>query len=185
MTIATFDQWIASTKQVIPWSRVAARVTVAARWFSLHDLAGNPGAGVLAVGNTANGLVPTDATAGLPPITFSTGSGYLSNVDFGCSVAGRLAIYDRLYHVGAYNFNDSVSLASQPSIAARLPGSNYAGTELWYEQVTAATGAPSVAVTYTNQAGVTGHTTGTVATGAVLTVGSLIQLPLQSGDNGL
>jgi len=185
MTIATFDQWIASSKQIIPWSKTTARTTVANRWFSLHDVAGNPGAGTLAVGNTAAGVVPTDATAGFPSITFTTGVGYLSGVDFGNTVACRLSIYDRLYHAGAYNFNDAVTLASQPSISARLPNTSYSGLELWVECVTTFTGTPSVAITYTNQAGTTGKTTGAVSMGAALTVGSLIQVPLASGDTGL
>lgn len=186
MTIATFDQWIASAKQLIPYSKITARTTVANRWFTLHDLDGNPGkTSALAVGNTANGAVPTDATAGFPTITFSTGTGYLSSVDFGSTVSCRLAIYDRLFHAGAYNFNDAITLAAQPSFASRVPSANYAGLELWVECVTAFTGTPSIAVTYTDQAGNAGHTTGTVSMGAALTVGSMIQLPLAAGDTGL
>jgi hypothetical protein len=185
MTIATFDQWIASAKQLIPYSKTAARTTVANRWFSMHDVAGNPGAATLAVGNTAAGVVPTDATTGYPTVTFSSGVGYLSNVDFGNTVSSRMTVYDRLFHAGAYNFNDAVTLASQPSYASRIPSANYAGTQIWVECVTAFTGSPSVAVTYTNQSAVAARSTGTVATGAALTVGSLIQLPLQAGDSGV
>lgn len=186
MTISTFDQWVASAKQICPWSRTSARTTVAARWYALHDLAGNPGgAGSLAAGNTANGAVPTDASAGFNPINFATGAGYLSDVDFGSSVASRLMIADRLFAAGAYNFNDAVTLTAQPSYGGRVPSSNYGGLQIWFEAVTTFTGSFSVAVTYTNQAGTAGRTTGTVALGVAPNVGSMIQLPLQSGDTGV
>jgi len=185
MTIATFDQWIASTKQLIPYSKTAARTTVANRWFAIHDLAGNPGAATLSAGNTANGAVPTDATTGFPPINFSSGTGYLSSVMFGNTVACRMTVYDRLFHAGAYNFNDSVTLTAQPSYGGRIPSANYASTQIWVECVTSFTGNQSIAVTYTNQAGTAGHTTGTIALGVAPTVGSMFQLPLQAGDTGV
>lgn len=185
MTIATFDQWIASTKQIIPYSKTVSRTTVANRWFAMHDVGGNPGAATLAAGNTANGAVPTDATTGYPAIAFSTGVGYLSSVMFGSTVAQRLQVYDRLFHSGAHAFNAADTLTSQPSYSARIPNTNYGGTQIWVECVTGFTGTPSVAVTYTNQAGTAGRTTGTVSMGAALTLGSMIQLPLASGDAGV
>lgn len=185
MAIATLDQWIASTKQIIPMTKLVSRTSVAQRWFSMIDIAGNPGAGTLAVGNTANGVVPTDATAGYPTITFSTGIGYLSSIDFTNTVASRLMLVDRLFHSGAHAFNAADTLTSQPSYGGRIPGSNYAGTQIWAEVVTAFTGNFSVAVTYTNQSGTTAHTTGTYATGVTPTVGSMFLLPLQSGDSGV
>jgi hypothetical protein len=185
MSIATFDQWIAGAKQIIPFSKTVARTTIANAWFTILDVAGNPGAGTLAAGNTANGAVPTDATAGFPPINFSTGAGYLSDVDYGSTVACRLAIFDRVFHSGAHNFNATDTLASQPSFGARMPGSSYVGTQIWYECVTAITTNQVVTVTYTNQAGVAGRTTGAQAFGVAPTLGRLIQLPLQAGDSGV
>lgn len=185
MAILTFDEWIASDKQIIPWSRTTVRTTVANRWFAIHDLAGNPGAATLAVGNTANGVVPTDATAGYPPINFSTGIGYLSSVDFGSTVACRLTIYDRVFHAGAYSFNANTTLSSQPSYSGRMPNGSYVGTQLWYEQVTNSTGVPNVTVTYTNQAGTAGQSTGGVSVGATFIAGSMFQIPLAAGDSGV
>lgn len=185
MTISTFDAWIAGAKQVIPYSRTTARTTVANRWFALHDVAGNPGAATLAVGNTANGAVPTDATSGYPPINFSSGVGYLSSVIFGGTAAGRMTVYDRLFHSGAHAFNAADTLTSQPSFGSRVPGANYAGLQIWYEQVTAATGNQAVTVTYTNQAGTAGQSTGSVSWGVAPTVGQMFLLPLQAGDTGV
>lgn len=197
MTIQSLDNYINAAKQQgVAWKKTATRTTIAAAWFSLFDIGGSPGAGTLAIGNTANGVVPTDATAGYPPIdAFGAGNiGSLTKVDFGSSVACRIRLFDRLFAAGAYAFNANVALASQPSYAGRvnlrnfatgLDANDYKGTELWAEQVTAATGNQAVAVTYTNQDGTGSRSTGAVGIGAAPTVGRCWQLPLQSGDAGV
>lgn len=188
MAISTQDGLVAgmAAGQGVLFNK-ASRTTVANAWFSVFDLAGNPGAGTLAGSSTAAGVVPTDATAGCPPINAFGGgaTGYLSAVDFGNTVASRLRLCDMLFKAGAYSFNSNVTLASQPSYSGRVPGADFKGTEIWVETVTAFTGNLSIAVTYTNQDGTTGRTTGTVATGTAPTVGRMIQLPLQAGDSGV
>ena len=188
----TLDQWIGGTKEIKSYSRTTTRTSVANVWFTVHDLAGHPGAATLAVGNTANGLVPVSGPAGAqtngyPLLNFSSNvTGYLTNVDFGSTVACRLSIYDRLFNCGAYTFNAATTLASQPSYAGRVPGgTDFTGLQLWAEAVTAGTLVQNVTVTYTDQSGNTGHTTGAVSAGAALTVGKLWQLPLAAGDSGL
>lgn len=185
MAIASLNDFIASVKQTISLSRFTARTSVANVWFTIHDLAGNPGAATLAVGNTANGLVPTDATAGFPKVSFSTGLGYVACVQYGGSLPGRIMLYDRLFHAGAYTFDANVTLASQPSYSGRVPNSDYSGTQIWVEAVTAGTLVQNVAVTYTDQDANQGATTGTIASSAALTVGKMFQLPLASGDTGV
>lgn len=187
MSITSVDGFVAAPKQRVPIIKTASRTTVATGWFSLLDLAGNPGAGTLAGSSTAAGVVPTDATAGFPPINaFGSGAkGYLAGAEFGCSVACRIAVHDCLFKAGAYAFNAAQALSGQPSFAGRLPNIDYKGLEIWVEQVTAATGNQAVNVTYTNQDGATGRTTGAVGIGAAPTVGRLWQLPLQAGDSGV
>lgn len=191
MSIATVDQYVAAAKQKIALKKTATRVTVALGWFSLFDIAGNPGAGTLAVGNTANGIVPTDALAGYPAINAFGGgnTGYLGRTSFGSTVACRLRIYDRVFSAGAYAFNANTALAAQPSFLSRIPGGTAAAcagqTELWAEMVTAATGNQAVTVTYTNEAGVAARSTGAVGIAAAPTVGRMWQLPLQAGDKGV
>lgn len=187
MAITTLNGVIAATSQEIAWLRTGARTTVAANWFSLFDVAGEPGLGTLAGTSTAAGVVPTDATAGCPPITAFGGgaTGYLSIVDFGSTVACRMRCYDLLWKGGAYAFNASQALTGQPSYSSRIPGGEYTGTELWVEQVTTGTGTQSVAVTYMDQNGNTGATTGTVAAPAVGSVGRMWKLPFASGDSGI
>lgn len=188
MAIASLDQYLAASRQRLTWMKSASRTGVAAMPESVFDVAGNPGAGTLNVGNTANGLVPDDTVSGYPPINDFGGSaiGYISKVEFGSSVACWIDLYDRLFVAGAFAYNAAVTLASQPSFSARVPGgTDFKGLQLWVEAVTAMTGNLSIAVTYTNHAGTAGHTTGTVATGIAPILGRCIQLPLAAGDCGL
>lgn len=188
MAIVSLDNYIAAPKQNALIRKTATRVTVANTWFSVFDLAGDPGAGTLAGTSTAAGVVPTDATAGVPVINAFGGSatGYLTRVEFGSSVACRLRVYDMLFKAGAYAFNAAVTLAAQPSFSSRVPGgTDFKGLEIWTETVTAYTGLQSIAVTYTNENGTAAHTTGTVATGVAPTVGRMTLLPLQAGDAGV
>lgn len=187
MAITSFDGFIAAAKQYVSMAKTVTRTAVGARWFSVFDVAGNPGAGILAGTSTTTGVVPTDATAGCPTIgAFGGGAtGYLAQVDYGCSVACRLKLFDLLWKGGAYVFNASTTGQTPTSFSSRVPsGTDFTNNQLWLEQVTAGTGIQNVAVTYINQDGVAGRTTGTIAT-AVNIVGSLWQLPLQAGDTGV
>lgn len=185
MAITSLDQYIAALKLQLTWIKTAARTTVAAIPFSLFDIAGNPGAGTLAIGNTANGLVHTDAIAGYPVIgAFGGLTGYLSGIDFASTVACRIALYDRLFSAGAYTFNANVTLASQPSFAGRVPNGNYSGLEIWLETVTAFTGSQSIRILYLDQNGASGDT-GVIATGVAPTIGRMFRMPLAAGDNGV
>lgn len=191
MTISSLDGYIGAAKQRVSLQKTASRTAVAAQWFSVFDLAGSPGAGVLAGTSTTTGVVPTDATAGTPTINAFGGgaTGYLSLVDFGSTVACRIAVYDVLWKGGAYAFNAATSGNTPTSFLSRIPGGTAADTagctEIWVEQVTAGTGNQAVNVTYTNQAGTTGKTTGITGVGAALIVGRMFQLPLAAGDTGV
>jgi hypothetical protein len=187
MAITTFDGLIASAKQSVSIVKTASRTAVAAQWFSVFDLAGNPGAGTLAGTSTTAGVVPTDATAGVPLINaFGGGAkGYLMHVDFGSSVACRIKLFDLVWKGGAYAFNANTALTAQPSYSTRVPGgTDYADTQIWLEQVTAGTGTQVVTVTYTNQGGTGSRSTGAVSTAANI-VGRCWQLPLQADDTGV
>lgn len=186
MTITTVDGFVAAPKQYASWMKTTARTTIAAGWFSVFELAGNPGAGVLAGTSTTAGVVPTDATAGCPTIdAFGGGAtGYLAQVDFGSSVACRIKMFDMVFKAGAYAFNANTALSAQPSYASRMPGGSYGDTQIWIEAVTAFTGNPTFTITYTNQAGTTGRTA-TLAAGLAPTLGRMLQIPLQSGDTGV
>lgn len=188
MSITTWDGYIGSSKQPLSLVKTTSRTSVAASWFSVFDLAGNPGAGTLAGTSTTTGVVPTDATAGCPSInSFGGGAtGYLAQVDFGSSVACRLKIFDLLWKGGAYAFNAATSGNTPTSFSSRVPGgTDFTDTQIWYEQVTAGTGIQNVAVTYTNQSGTAGRSTGTVVAPAAMILGRMMQLPVQAGDTGV
>lgn len=191
MAISTSDGLVAAlaTAQDLQIFKSASRTTIANDWFSLFELAGNPGAGVLAGTSTTAGVVPTDATAGVDIINAFGGSniGYVSRANFSNTVACRMRVYDMLFKAGAYSFNAAAgAMSSQPSYSSRVPGgTDYTDTQIWIECVTAFTGSPTITVTYTNQSGTTGRSTGAFATGSALTLGRCIQLPLQAGDTGV
>lgn len=186
MAITTLDGYIAAVKQRLIYNKTASRTSVANIPFSVFDQVGNPGAGTIAVGNTANGLVPTDATAGYPVINaFGGGAGYISRLEFYNSVICDLLLYDTVFSCGAYVFNADVTLATQPSYSGRVPGgTDYTGLELWIEAATAFTGNQTVQINYLDQAGNAGDT-GSIATGVAPILGRMLQLPLAAGDNGI
>lgn len=184
------DSYVTAAKQNIRFVKTTTRTTIATAWFSLFDIAGEPGAGTLAGSSITAGVVPTDATAGYPNIDdFGGLDGRLTRMEFGSSVACRIRVYDRLFLAGAYAFNANQALSAQPSYLGRVPGGNAAAcagqTELWAETVTAATGNQTWNVTYTNEAGTASRTTGAVGIGAAPTLGRCFQLPLQAGDKGV
>jgi hypothetical protein len=149
-------------------------------------LASNNSTGTLAGTSTTTGVVPTSATAGCPTIeSFNGGVGYLTDLEFSNAVLSKLKLFDMLWKGGAYAFNANTSGNTPTSFASRVPdGTDFTGTEIWLEQATAGTGNQNVNVTYINQAGTSGRSTGTVATG-VNSPGQLFRLPLQAGDKGV
>lgn len=190
MPIQTFDQYIAAAKQAVRLVKTASRAAVAVSPFTTLDLAGDPGAGSLAIGNTASGLVPTSGQSGFPVINAFGGgaTGYLWNVEYGNTVASRLLLYDRLFHVGSISATAlaTTNLSAQPSYASRLPNTDYTLASDLYVEVNAAISntATTVTVTYTNQSGTAGRSTGAVSI-QNLTAGRLVLLPLQAGDTGI
>lgn len=190
MAIATLDQYIAAIKQRVNIDKIASVTTVAAIPFSVFDQNGNPGAGTLAGTSTSAGVVPTDATAGCPTISFSSGTGYLSKVEFGSSVASRLSVFDLLFKAGAYAYTaGTTTLSAQPSYLGRCPSGHGDSCEIWIEVSTAFVTGTSwqVQITYTNSAGVTGRTSiiSAAQAAAALTVRKMFQIALQAGDSGV
>ena len=187
MAILTLDQLIAAPKQRVRIVKTATRTSTAGSWTSVFDLAGNPGAGTLVGTSNTTGVVPTKSTAGFPFLNaFGGGAlGYVTGVEFASSVTSRVMLFDMLWKAGPYSFGQTTSGNTPASYASRVPGgTDFTNTELWLEQITTASGVQNVNITYINQAGVTGRTTGTVATGANA-VGRMWQIPLQAGDSGV
>jgi len=178
MAITNLDGYIASAKQMLLQKKTASITAVAQVWYSPFAQAGTPGAGVLAGTSTTAGVVPTDATAGVPIINaFGGGAkGYITRLNAYSSVSGQLQLADLLWKGGAYAFNAAVTLSAQPSYASRVPGgTDFSGCELWLEAVTAFTGNQSIRVQYTDGNDVA-QDTGTIATGVAPGVGRMFRL---------
>ncbi len=158
-------------------------------WYSTHGMNFLPTPGALAGTSTAAGVVPVDTDAGYPDInSFGAGNtGYLGNISgsFSNAAIPQIMLSDVLFKAGAYAFNANVLLAGQPSYASRITGGYYGDTEIWAECVTAFTGIPTITITYTNQDGVAGQTSGAFSLGAALAVNRMVQIPLQAGDRGV
>ena len=190
MAITTLDGLVAAARQTVNFTKTASATTVALNPSTLLDLAGMPGAGSLSIGNTANGLVPTDATAGFPALdAFGGGNtGYIAALSFDGTVLGRYGLKDRLFHSGSHALTPtgSTNLSTQPSFLGRCPDGAGGGTEIWLEINTAvAASAVTVAVSYTNSAGTTGRTTGASVALTSYITRRLIRMPFQAGDVGV
>jgi len=184
MSIVNLNGIVAAPKRRVIFQK-ASRTSVAATPFGVFDVAGNPGAGTLAVGNTANGIVPTDGVAGYPNLAAAAASLYLNRIQSKGAVACWIDIFDTLFSAGAYVFNADVTLASQPSFAGRVPFGDYSGLELWLEAVTAFTGNLSAQINYLDQDGNAGDT-GVVGLGVVMAnLGHMFMMPLAGGDSGI
>lgn len=187
MAITTLDGLIAAPSQRVGILKTASITATALMATQNLQAAGNPGAGTLAGTSTAAGVVPDDTVAGFPTInSFGGATGYISKIEFSNTVPCRMSLFDCLFKAGAYAFNANTTLAAQPSYSGRvIGGTDFSNTEIWIEAVTAFTGNQSITVTYTNQAGATAHTTGTIATGVAPGIGRMLQLPLAAGDTGI
>lgn len=191
MAITTRDQLIdaQAAAQRIRLFKTASRTSVALFPFSVFDLAGDPGAGTLAGTSTTAGVINTDATAGVPIISPFAGAnqGYITRAEASSAVACRVGVYDMIWKAGAYAFNANVTLSAQPSYASRCTFdgvTDYKGTEMWLETVTAFTGNQSIRIQYLDQDGNAGDT-GTIATGVAPTIGRMYKMPFASGDTGV
>jgi hypothetical protein len=199
MPINSLDDYVAADKRNYLIVATAAATTVAAIPFAAHQLPGNPGgagvtlveqAPVIAVGASGAGAVPTRSTSGMGCLPLQTVAGtpkyYITRVFSGNTVGCRHKLYDRLWHANvATSSLGTVTIASPPSYAARLPGSNYAGLELFLEVTTAIAAATTITITYTNQDGVTGRTAIATPSLTGFTIGRHVYIGLQEDDTGI
>jgi hypothetical protein len=117
---------------------------------------GFPATGTYAGSNTANGVVPTDAITGFPVLpSFGGLEGYISAIELhmACTSWRSGWLFDLLFKAGAYSFGADVTLTAQPSFAARVPGADYKGLEIWVESATTFAGTAVVTVDYEDENG--------------------------------
>jgi hypothetical protein len=191
MAITTMDGLVAAVaaSQDMVLQKASGLTSVAAFWYSLFAEPGNPAAGTLTVGNTANGLVPTDATAGAALINAFTGAntGYLAAVRAGSTATQTLILYDRVFHSGSYATTPTgtTTLASQPSFSGRVQGgTDFGGCEIWLEINTAiAASAVTIQVGYQDgtAAGGAAQTTAVTASLSGYPTKRMVQLSMANG----
>ena len=168
MAITTMDGLVAALAgaQRLVFQK-ASITTVGGFYYTLWNAAGTPGVGVITIGNTTTGLVPTDATLGAPVINSFTGAntGYLTTFDASLAQAGVLSVYDRLFHVGSISAAAAATttLSGQPSYSSRVPGSDWSQCELWLE-INVVIPATAVTVTVSYQDGTNAAQTATLDT---------------------
>lgn len=188
MAITNGDGYIASAKQIIPYAKSAALTTVAATRYTVRQQAGNPGAGTLAFATTP-GVVPTDATSGMPVINAFGGgaTGYLSRVSFGNSVAGRLELWDVLYGCNVSLTALATTTVTAPaSYLGRTPDGTGVGLRIFAEITTTVSAtATTIQVTYTRNDGTAARTS--VASGSLsgFVAGRWQEIQLAAGDGGV
>jgi hypothetical protein len=189
MAITSGDGYIASSKQIIPFIKTASVTSTTAQRYGVFATNGNPGAGTLARTTALTGEVLTDGTAGCPPInSFGGGAtGYITRVQYNNSVAGRMELWDKLF---AFNFVCSTlqtfTLGSQADYSGRVPNTNYTGLRIFLEiTTTMSASATTITVTYTNESGVTGRSTGATSSLSSFTANRWVEMPLQAGDAGV
>jgi hypothetical protein len=186
MAITNLATLLAAKRELISFQYTASRGSFASQYASQMGLAFNGTTGTIAGTSTTTGVVPDDTTAGALPIeSFNGTTGYIADVDVQSNIQTKIILVDMLWKAGAYAFNASTTGQTPTSYASRIPGGDYKGTEIWYEAVTSGTGAQNVNVTYINQDGVAGRSTGTVAFPTTAAIGRMHRLPLQSGDTGV
>lgn len=191
MAITTQDQLVAAMAAAAPngnrqpYIKTALAGTFAAGdWVSLWTAPGQPGAG--AAPASTPGAVPTSATLGALPFTDPTsGNSYLARLFASSGVPGTLVLYDRLVGVGGLSATIN-TLQTIASAALTRPDANGINAEIWIEATTAiGTTASNLTITYTNQAGTTGHTS--IVTPMVVSkpIAWAMQVPLAAGDTGV
>lgn len=184
MAITTLAQLQTARQQSVTITRIAEGLAANGLWLSSFANLGEP-SGTLAGTNTANGIVPTSSDAGYPRIAkFASGNtGYIKTLRASLSGVGNAVLFDRLFVAGAYPFNASTTLTSQPSFASRVPNADYTGLEIWIETIAFFNGTATITIGYTNQNGVNSR----VSTVTVPAIGGGVcaPLPLQAGDSGI
>ena len=194
--ITTYDGIISSRAggkaNDIAFSKSSA-TTVANAWHSLFAIGGFPAAGTFT--NIPNGAVMTRASTGALSTGLTNPSGgdkkYLLTFGYTAAQQIQMGILADLL-VAAGNIQSNVNTAQTVTTAALTRYTSGAGVLMTLE-VTTVQGATAqnVTVSYTNQAGTAGQSTGAQAMTASAAVGRLQPLtigpffPLQSGDYGV
>ena len=192
MAITTLDGAIAGMQPPRYIAKAVTATLVAGRPSSLWPLAGSPGAGSYnATLNGANLSSTSAQVAGQIPHTDpGSGNAHLARLQASATQAGTLLLMDRLWHNGGYTITSTAAQNSTTAAweARDANGSTNGDGVLLALEVSAAAGAaaPTITVSYTNQAGTAGRTgTNILATANSPAIGALYFIGLAAGDTGV
>lgn len=192
MALDTLNAISTSLRQKIIFRKTSTANVAAGLWHATTAGLGGLPAQMSAVGNTANGLVPVAGDTGFPSIYPTSGTVKLISVEITnvSTLGGRVFVYDRLFHAGAYTMNTAnTTLASQPSFSGRLPNTDYSEALLFLECVSTLGLGTSATVTigYTNEAGTGSRSTSLTINSTGSSTGTywFAKMPMQAGDIGV
>lgn len=192
MAITTLDGVIAGQQPPVLISKAVTATLVAGRPASLWSLGGSPGPG--SFDTTLNGVTLSSTSSQVAGqirhVDPVSGNAYLSRLQAQATQAGTLLLLDRLWHNGGYTITSATAQNSTtPTWPARdIAGSTNGDGVLLALEVSAAAGAaaPTITVSYTNQAGTAGRTgTNILATANSPAIGATYFIGLQAGDTGV
>jgi len=192
MAITTLDGVLAGVQWPRYFAKAITPTLVAGRPQSLWGLGGNPGAG--SFDTTLAGVALSSSSSnvnGQIPFTDPvSGNSYLARFQGAATQAGTLLLCDRLWHNGGFtitlNTAQTVNSATWP--ARDVAGATSGNGVLLGLEISAAAGAaaPTITVSYTNQAGTASRTaTNSFATANSPAAGSFFPIGLQAGDTGV
>lgn len=192
MAITTIDQAASGARPLIAFSKAITPTQVAGRPASLWGLGGWPAAG--AYNATLNGVV-LDSTSALvngqiPHYNPVSQNAHLHRFIASATQTGMLWLMDRLWHNGGFTIT---STAAQSITSPTWPARDNAGSTngdgvLLGLEVSAAAGAaaPTITISYTNQAGTAGRTATNIRTTENSpAAGAFYFIGLQAGDTGV
>lgn len=192
MAISTMDELVSALAggQKLDFYKVSATAEGAATWHSLLNVGSIP-----AVGSTPanlSGIVCTDSTSGaFKGLTWSNTS-YLGQLVVAGATAGKLIVYDRLWHNAGMAGDTSASgtigiaLTVCNTLDITRPTSGGASVEIWgeiYNPVGAT--ATNFYVIYENQDGVSGRLASYAHPANAESLGQMFPFILQAGDTGV
>lgn len=192
MAITTQDGLVAALGGAQRLIHVKANVTaVSGRTTALWSAAGQPGVGSVVLGQAAAGVVPLDSDSGYQTFTNpGAGNSYLAGVSGISTVSGMINIWDNVWCWGSggsgWNVTTTTAQSTTAPAALTRPDSTGKDTEAWLHVLaTLGVGAATPVLSYTDESGNAGATSGTLASTSSFIIGSMIQFPLAAGDSGV
>ena len=198
MAITDLNGIVAGMRPPAFIAKAVTATLVAGRPASLWSLGGSPGAG--SFDTTLNGVTLSSSSAlvngQIPHYDPASGNSYLARFAGQATQAGMLLLLDRIWHNGGFTITSTAAQnITSPTWPSRCPTSGTDDTPattgqgvLLALEISAAAGAaaPTITVSYTNQAGTAGRTgTNILATANSPAIGATYFIGLQAGDTGV